>query len=225
MEKIRITLETLYDILRNEKKKEDLQKLEESFFQDVVNYLKEKHTMLESKKPEQDLFASGERQKLEYELRSIKRILKEIYEKRERKMIDIALNKSKTDSDLIDTSAMLKAEKQFYQQLLGILDDYRKGILLNLFRGELPSVEKPIFTEKKSWEGERKAEPNQFNQLQPNLYKESSPGMSKIKFIRATPSFVWKDLKVYGPFEQGDETEIFTEVADLLVRKSRAEKV
>jgi hypothetical protein len=32
-------------------------------------------------------------------------------------------------------------------------------------------------------------------------------------------------MKVYGPFEVGDETEIFPEVAALLVRKGRAEKV
>ena len=32
MENIKITLETLYDVLRNEKKKEDLQKLDASFF-------------------------------------------------------------------------------------------------------------------------------------------------------------------------------------------------
>jgi len=40
MDKIQITLETLYDCLRNEKKKEDLQKVKDSFFVDVVAYLK-----------------------------------------------------------------------------------------------------------------------------------------------------------------------------------------
>ena len=39
------------------------------------------------------------------------------------------------------------------------------------------------------------------------------------------PSFVWKDMKVYGPFKQDEETEIFVEVAELLVRKGRAVKV
>ena len=38
-ETIRITLETLYDIFRNEKKREDLQKLEDTFFIDVIGYL------------------------------------------------------------------------------------------------------------------------------------------------------------------------------------------
>ena len=54
---------------------------------------------------------------------------------------------------------------------------------------------------------------------------ETSSEMTKIKFVHPTPSFVWKDMKVYGPFEKNDETEIFPEVAELLVRKGRAEKV
>lgn len=220
MDKIRITLETLYDILRNEKKKEDLQKLEETFFNDVVNYLKEKQKLLENKKPENDMFAIGEKQKLEYELRSINRILKEIYEKREKKIIDIALNKSKTGSDIIDTSAMLKPERQFYQQLLDTLDDYRKGVLLNLFKGELPFMGKlPVF-EKKIVEVEK----NELRNAAVEPQKGQATGMSQIRFTRPTPKFVWKNMKVYGPFEEGDQTEIFSEVAELLVRKGRAEK-
>ena len=213
MENIRITLETLYDILRNEKKREDLQKLEDSFFNDVVNYLREKKKLLNSKQEENELFASGEKKKLEYELNSINRILKEIYERRETKIIAIALNKSKTGSDIIDTSSMLREEKQFYQQVLGILDDYRRGILLSLFRGELPVVERKIV------EIEKKATKSFKFEL------SERQGMTKIKFIRPTPSFIWKDMKVYGPFGEGEQTEIFPEVAELLVRKSRAERV
>src|SRR3989338_7289555 len=140
MENIKITLETLYDILRNEKKKEDLQKLESSFFFDVVAYLREKQALLEMKKEGENIFAAGEKEKLEYELRSIRRILKELYEKREKKILDIAMNKSRTGSDIIDTSSMLREEKEFYTMILHSLDHFRRGILLNLFRGELPLI-------------------------------------------------------------------------------------
>jgi len=140
MDNIKITLETLYDILRNEKKREDLQKLEATFFIDVIGYLKEKISFLEQKGQDKDIFASGEKDKLEYELRSIRRILKEIYEKREKKIIDIALNKSRTGSDIIDTSSMLPEEKEFYLRTLRNLDEFRRGILLSLFKGELPSI-------------------------------------------------------------------------------------
>src|SRR3989344_9258874 len=143
MDEIRITLETLYDILRNEKKREDLQKLEESFFLDVVSYMREKQALLDTKKESTEIFAAGEKEKLEYELRSIKRILKEIYELREKKIIDIALNKSRTGSDIIDTSAMLREEKEFYQELLDKMNQFRREEFLRLLNGEMPRVLSP----------------------------------------------------------------------------------
>ncbi|MBR9683162.1 DNA replication complex GINS family protein [Candidatus Woesearchaeota archaeon] len=234
MGEIKITLETLYDILRNEKKREELQKLEDSFFFDVVNYLKEKKMLLECKKDEDDLFAVGEREKLEYELRSIQRILKEVYEKREKKIIDIALNKSRTKSDIIDTSTMLKEEKDFYNQLIKLLDGYREGILLSLFKGEVPIFQKPqiemnVTANKiepapvETALGETEINPSE-TEAAPSVAVEK-PVMKKIKFIHAVPSFVWKDLKEYGPWEAGEETEIFPEVADLIIEKGRAEEV
>ena len=246
MTSIKITLETLYDILRNEKKREDLQKLEETFFIDVVSYLQEKNILLQTKKNDSDIFATGERDKLDYELRSIKRILKEIYEKRERKIIDIALNKSKTGSDIIDTSAMLREEKLFYEEILRSLDTYRSGIIHRLFRAEIPDVTMPslwrstnlhreIFpthqTPIASYETEEENnEDISHSQSSPAIISPLTASQplsprTKIKFIHATPKFIWKDLKEYGPFDPGESTDIFPEVADLLVRKGRAEKV
>ncbi|MBI4152028.1 DNA replication complex GINS family protein [Candidatus Woesearchaeota archaeon] len=216
MDTIRITLETLYDILRNEKKREDLQKLEDTFFIDVLGYLREKKALLDTQARSTDLFALGEREKVEYELRSIRRILKEIYEKREKKIIDIALNRSRTGSDIIDTGAMLREEKELYNEILQNMDLFRKGILLRLLNGELPSLlsKAPFQVESQPV-------------IAPASTKLELPEQdrTKIRFIRPTPSFVWKDMKKYGPYDSGEETEMYPEVADLLVRKGRAEKV
>lgn len=223
MENIKITLETLYDILRNEKKKEDLQKLESSFFFDVVAYLREKQALLEIKREGENIFAAGEKEKLEYELRSIRRILKELYEKREKKILEIAMNKSRTGSDIIDTSSMLREEKEFYNQILQSLDHYRRGVLLNLFRAELPSVNDQV--QRVELGLEQRKEQIRAELQQNTKLEETTPIMMKIRFTHATPSFVWKNMKVYGPFDVGEETEIFPEVAELLVRKGRAEKL
>ena len=213
---IRITLETLYDILINEKKREDLQKLEGSFYQDVVDYLKEKGSRL-ALGDNKEIFSFGEREKLEYELRSIKRILKEIYDKREQKIISISLNRSRTGSDLIDTSSMLYEENLFYQQMLNTLNSHRRNTLLKLFNNEIPSITDAELP---------KIEEKEYKKIEPEKKQEiKSSGPFKIRFIRPTPSFVWKDFKVYGPYESGDEIEIFPEVADLLIRKNRAEKI
>ena len=231
MGEIKITLESLYDLLRSEKKREDLQKLEGTFFIDVVSYLREKQTLLESKQKSTELFAIGDREKLEYELRSIKRILKELYEKREKKIMEIALNKSRTGSEIIDTSAMLSMEREFYHKVLRTLDDFRWGILQHLWRAELPNLpeqRKLEVTEEKEKALLPPAVPVEQSPEQPPVEKPfTSPSISpsKIKIVHSIPSFVWKDLKVYGPYEEGEEIEMFPEVAELMVRKGRAEWV
>ncbi len=264
MDKIQITLETLYDCLRNEKKKEDLQKVKDSFFVDVVAYLKEKKALFDSRKEQEELFATGEREKLAYELRSIQRILKELYDKREKKVIAIALNKSRTNSDLIDLSSMLPEEKQFYQELIDILNKYRRGILFRLWRAEAPDIagdttlpslpllrreveaseiQTPLAdvtplaaaseeqneaeTTERSITGETRAleQNTTVTEEEKPLVRiaPEEPKMVLIRFLQPTPSFVWKDLKAYGPFDTGEETRLFPEVVDLLVRKGRAE--
>ncbi len=263
MGEIKITLESLYDLLRSEKKREDLQKLEGTFFIDVVSYLREKQTLLESKQKSTELFAVGDCEKLEYELRSIKRILKELYEKREKKIMEIALNKSRTGSEIIDTSAMLSMEREFYHKILRTLDDFRWGILQHLWRAELPNLpeqRKLEVTEEKEQREKTAESPakvtgsstmpapgsSTLSTEQTALSMEqpaSSPKLSalplehstvpiehptlpsKIKIVHSIPSFVWKDLKVYGPYEEGEEIEMFPEVAELMVRKGRAEWV
>ncbi len=254
MENIRITLETLYDLLRNEKKREDLQKLDSSIYADIVNYFKEKVAFLEKRKNDKDLFSSGEVDKMEYELRSIRRILKELYEKREKKIIDIAMNKSRTGSEIIDTSSMLPEEKEFYLRTLANLDEFRRGILFNIFKGEIPEIagltvqrkladvgieayeDTPLPANTNSSTQSKLAEPTpepkKLPETQPEPPKPTEPPApppeikrTKIKFTQPVPSFVWKDMKVYGPFSIGDETEIFAEVAELIVRKGRAVKI
>ena len=258
VEDIVITLETLYDVLRNEKKKEDFQKLEKTFFVDVVSYMREKKSFLDSKGDEDELFAANDKDKLEYELRSIKRILKEIYEKREKKIIEIALNKSRTRSDIIDTSAMLREEKEFYDQILGNLDGFRRGILLNLFKGETPDlptsnvkrinvevkkkkvVKKPVIKEAEQEKEETKEEPHETEETKKTeetkeIEETNAPGDTietlsaekkiMIKFLEPVDSFVWKDMQTYGPYEEGEETEMFAEVAQLWIEKGQAEEV
>jgi DNA replication initiation complex subunit (GINS family) len=224
---IKITLETLYDILRNEKKRDDLQELERTFFVDVVCYLREKKALLDQNKETDNIFAIGEQDKIEYELRSIKRILKEIYEKREKKIIEIAINRSRTRSDIIDTSFMLPEEKEFYDHILKTLDAYRQGVLWQLYKGEVPVI---IGSSGSTEMSEKKIQPVATLTIKPKNTSEIQEkpledDLSKIKFLHPTPSFIWKDRKVYGPFDKGDETDIFPEVAALLVRKGRAEMV
>src|SRR3990167_7171650 len=109
MQEVVITYETLFELLKREKERTDLQKLEPTFLSDTINYIKDKKKILEAKSD--SVFAADEGRKTERQLENIYKILKELYERREKKIISMALDRSRTKSSLIDTSALLKEEK------------------------------------------------------------------------------------------------------------------
>lgn len=230
MDNINITLDTLYDILRNEKKREELQQLDERFFVDVVTYLREKRGFINAKKEEEELFGKDDHEKLEIELKSIKRILKEIYERREKKIFEIALNRSRTGSDIIDSSSMLREEKEMYKRILHVLDGFRKSILLRMFKADLPGLPEedvPNFDEQ-SLSVENPSLNFESSYEEPAVAIEDEEEESNMVMVRITgpiPSFMWKDMKEYGPYDEGDVIEIFPEVAELMIKKGRAVKL
>ena len=114
-----ITYETLFELLQREKERTDLQKLEPTFFNDVIGYIKDKKKIIEAKND--SMFANEERRKTERQLENIYKIIKELYERREKKIISIALDRSRTKSSLIDTTALLKEEKVVFDALTGLL--------------------------------------------------------------------------------------------------------
>lgn len=127
---VRITYETLYEILRREKSTDELQKLDHTFCTDVMSYLRDKAKMLADAAGKFDVFSVNERDSTQVQMNNIKRILKELYEKRERKIMDMALNKSRTNSNIIDTANLLDIERPIYNELIKTLDSFRKDILL-----------------------------------------------------------------------------------------------
>ena len=142
-----VTYDTLFEILRNEKTKEDLQKLHDTFFHDVTNYLNEKQNILNDNKDQKGLFESDEKEKILHQIGNIKRILTDIYERREKKIINMSVNKSRYSSNIIDTSALLDEEKLFYEMLISLLNSQRNNILDKLLKGQ--HLEKTEQTETK----------------------------------------------------------------------------
>jgi DNA replication initiation complex subunit (GINS family) len=230
---INITYETLFELLRREKTREELQKLDNSFFEDVVNYLKDKKAVLD--KPKDDLFAAEERRKADIQFENIKKILKEFYERREKKIMNMAMDMSRMsmgalNSEIVDTSAMLKEEKELFDCLVEILNNNRKGILYNVLEAMIPKVEKKETkdeAQKDEPSGPQKSlisETKEEVKTSTEVSNESQAETQKmVRFLQAVPKFVGKDLEEYGPFEQGDTTNLPSEIADVLIAKQKAE--
>ena len=209
---IAITFETLYDLLIREKQRDELLLLEPTFFADVIIYLREKMKIWEKISSDNDLFSEGERDKVETELKSIRKVLKDLYERREKKIIDLAINKSRIGHGL-EARNLLDEEKQLFESIAQVLDRHRRGILLNLLKMELPRVEEHKVVVELSSEAlaaEKIAAPKQ---------------TVMVRFLHAVPKFVGSDLFVYGPFDEEDVANLPKDVATILIQKKRAEEI
>src|SRR3989338_9742395 len=177
-----ITYEMLYEILREEKANNKIAKLDENFFKNVINYISEKQNVLESQQKKESVFTLAETAKIKKQLENIQRILKELYEKRESKMLQLALFQSRT-SEAVDVSMLLELEKEFFNDMLKSLNSYRNAILVSLLESKEPKLEE---------KEEPKALKSQTEQV----------GVKLVRILGAVPQFVGDDLHVYAPFEE-----------------------
>lgn len=207
VQEVVITYETLFELLQREKERNDLQRLEPTFFNDVIGYIKDKKRILEAK---DSTFAHEERKKTERQLENIYKILKELYERREKKIISIALDKSRTKSNLIDTTALLKEEKVVFDALTSLLDTYRDVILYSVLNEKMPFMQQI----------ESKRPREEFKTA-----FELKNSVKLVRFMNPVQKFVGPELEEYGPFEEEDIASLPAEIADLLVSKGRAEEI
>src|SRR3989344_3652942 len=241
-EEIVITYDTLYNILRKEKNSLEIQRLEPKFFEDVINYLKEKEVLLESKKNDHGLFGFEEKKKISTQIENVQRILREIYDWREKKIIMLASDVSKTNGMVTNKDTLLHEEKEMYDSILNTLNKYRNGILYNILRHKMPfSNDYLSYTgEERSFDLGREEEFTKLTKasflgasttlLSQPLNTPLNPQTTdtfldiKIKFVSDVDEFMGPDMEIYGPFKIGDETNLPSDVAEMMINKKYGEK-
>ena len=204
-EDIVITFEALYDLLRREKTRQELQKLDSIFYQNLAKYISEKKDILESQKQKESVFAEQEIKKTQNQIESILKIIRELYEIRENKIIQLALINSRTKSDT-NLPNLLPEEAQFYDLVIKGLNKFRANILHSVQNSNPPAMEK-------------KEEPKEIKR------DERPQNIKFIRFIETVPKFVGTNLQVYGPFEKEDVASLPFDVSELLIKNNRAEEI
>lgn len=185
-----ITYETLFELVMREKGREELQKLEPGVYSDIMSYIDHKKKIVSSA---QTTFSSDNDHAMQ-QLRNIRRLARELYERREKKIMNLALIKSRTGSEAIDLSPLLEDEKMLFMSIVEKLDTSRG------------SVVGPILSE---------------NRI-PQKKAEEKPAKGMVKFLTEVPKFVGKELEVYGPFSKDEVKELPKELADVLVSRQKA---
>ena len=187
---VNITYETLFDLSRNEGK-DNLQQLPEKFYVELVQYLQEKNKLMES----------PEREKTAKQLQNVHRLVRDIYERRETKLLQLAAAAARGSEPSMDT--MLPPERELFEQVRDLLKHTRKEVIARLLKGEEP--------------GKLTAPPAE----------QAPPGPEAdalmVQFQAHVPKFLGTALEIYGPFEPGEMANLPREIGELLVRKGRAQ--
>ncbi|PIN81515.1 hypothetical protein COV11_01960 [Candidatus Woesearchaeota archaeon CG10_big_fil_rev_8_21_14_0_10_30_7] len=200
-ESVVLTFENLYEVLRKEKNNEDLQKIDDEFFTYVKEYLNEKQNDLKSVNLKSDIFSHKEKENLTLQINNTKKVLKELYDRREQKILSLAINKSKTNSTLIDTSSLILKETQLFEKLSETLLKFRDEFL----NEQVTEIIQEI-TE----------EPIKINTI---------PGYAKVRFLENVDTFIGRELEEYGPYREEEIAEIPEDLAEILINDEKAIKL
>ncbi len=230
MVEVIITYETLFDILRKEKSKSELQQLPADFYGQVVGYIRELHDLVEASG---GIAAPGSQKSL-VQLRNAQKILRELYERRERKILEMALNRARTESNIVDTGTLLAQERPFYEESAAALTTNKSALLEPVLRGEAPAgVTVPPRGEPGSGRGEQSDERPEASRpslaaaiVDPNAPTPEEVAVKescKVKFIVAVPKFLGLHGEVHGPFEPGETATLQGKIAAVLLKKKRVE--
>lgn len=207
-ENINITYDLLFDILRYEKSRDELQALDKEFFNNIVEYLRNKEIILINVHT-----PPSERELTKIQLNNVKKILTELYDRREKKIINLASYKIKIGQDTINTTALLDDEKILFDSVFLVLSKYRTTILDNILNAKSPFA-KPIDQQESTSSVEKKM---------PELNDDDT--ITSVRFIKPVPKFLGPELETYGPFEEQDIASLPSIIANILIRKERAEEM
>jgi DNA replication initiation complex subunit (GINS family) len=187
------TYEDLYEILRAEKYSTDLQQIDKEQLRKTNAYFKSKEEFLVRQK---EVAFDEAAEKTKIELENAKRALRDLYDKRERKVISRAVFCARSNFKLKDTTNMLLSEEKLYFALLEMLRQSGE---------EFYSFLNQDYLEEK-----------------PKTLKEN---FKRVKLVEAIPELMDTQLNRYGPFAATAEVELPSELAELLLKQGKAAEI
>lgn len=243
---VALTYETLYELMRREKGREELQQLDPKFFSQLVGYLRDKETTYGDAGHKNDLFSISERDRLHLEMQNIRRLVKELYERREKKILEMALNRSRTNANIVDTTNLLTEERAFFDQVVSVLDLFRNNVLgsilqvrepqlaSHLLSSFTPPVPAPTFpstatpgsivAEQSSLSGQSNPSPSTIVGEQSTLVSgsQSPSAVKQVRFLQEVPQVVGPEMEPYGPYSPNDTAELPSEIAEIWIEQGMA---
>jgi len=131
------------------------------------------------------------------ELENAKNLLEDIINRRETKIIMSALNTMRGN---LPSDGLSEEEVKFFDNIISLLKKFKSEMQEEIL-GYDGVIESKI-----------------------NSAREAvSATLKKVKFVADVPKFVDENMKKYGPFTAGDETEVPASVAEMLAKRNSIE--
>jgi len=191
MTEVIITYETLREIQRDEKRSSKLYSLDKNFYSIVQDYLGREL-------PEDDISKN--------EILNARKILEDIQDRREKKIINYALAIAR-NNEKFDVSELTTEEHLLLENLVETLKKYRSNIdkaSPSEAKEMTETVEEPVEEEK--------------------ISEDIEKALIKIKILEDLPQIVGADMEEYGPYSAGEIAEIPEENAKILIENKTAEE-
>lgn len=203
-----LTYETLYELLRKEKARPELGKLDENFLSEALNYLKEKQQSYDDNLVKNDIFSQSERDKLHIQITNIRKIMRDLYDLRERKILTMAVNHSRTGAYISDTAHLQPSEQDMFNATCTILKQYRTGVLHRLLELREPDIMPAILPI-----------PGKKEKIQEKSIEDNA---KTVRFLDTVDQFVGEELETYGPYNPNDVASLPQTLANILIEQGKA---
>ncbi len=232
-----ITFKYIRELFENEKKSRNLQELDNSFLDNIKEYLERKNKLIEKTRTSKTVIDYS----IINEVENFKNVLKNLLELRTKKIILMALKDAYIDKNR-DNSGMLDFEYKLYRETKSILEENRSLIMELISLKELSLSQEDLSenegSEKKSSLDEKKENVNvEIEEKDSDSSSEEIvDGMEEqkeeikisqnlrymLQAIEDIPSFLGMDKNIYGPYMKGERFVIDPKTAKILINNRKA---
>jgi DNA replication initiation complex subunit (GINS family) len=155
-------------------------------------------------------------------LENLKRAVRDVYERREQKILIRALRAARTGEE--ETSGMVEREKQIFSDLVSLLAKYRKGLVEVEKEPEKRVQIEEHTTEVKAKDNAKEGKNKQELEVEAQETEEEPQDLLKARVSKYIPQFITSQGK-FGPFEAGAVLSLPREVGEVLAKKGYIEVI
>ncbi|MBC7115368.1 MAG: replication factor [Archaeoglobi archaeon] len=205
-------LERLREIFREESSSEKIKIVEPNFYEEIAVYISELRRKLEEFRDSDD----PERDIIEDEIRSVRRVVEDIFKLRLRKIVRNA--NFKANGLEIEMEGLTPEEDELFQNLVNAIARARKKVLSCLYgKVEENEEEKKIY---RMDEKDEEESPSESTAEVQEEFRESGneKGYILVKVVKEIPPFVGIDGRSYA-LNREDVVMLPKEHAELLIQK------